>query len=275
MSVKAENILNDAEDTAQVDADGGDGAESEIDYDHEAKEMGWNPEYTGPNKKTAKEYYEDGLKIQPILQANLKKERAARENLEARLREQESNSRKSIEALQKHFERELATVQAKKEAAVKNADVDEFKKLEAEEKELLKSKPEAVETKDSKDFRSDPVIQQWEKDNSWYGNDEELTEYADFISTRLRKKTEKTGRDFLDLVAEGVKKQYPGKFQNPRKQNFSAAAPSSRSQPAKTTSFDSLPGSAKRDFEYAVNRKLIKDTPESRTQFAKDWAEAE
>lgn len=274
MSVKAEDVLNDTEVSETPEPDkGGEGAEPEIDYDHEAKEMGWNPEYSGPNKKTAKEYYEDGLKIQPILQANLKKERAARENLEVRLREQETNSRKSIEALQKHYERELATVQAKKEAAVKNADVDEFKKLEAEEKELLKSKPEIE--KEEKDFRSDPVIQQWEKDNSWYGVDEELTDYADFYSTRLRKKSEKSGRDFLDLVAEGVKKQFPGKFQNPRKQNFSAAAPSSRSQPAKTASFDSLPSSAKRDFEYAVNRKLVKDTPESRTQFAKDWAEAE
>lgn len=283
MSVNAEEALNDADKGALADAaleaegqDSVDGGQvDQIDYESEAREMGWNPDYNGPNKKSAKQFYEDGQNIQPILQANLKKERQRVESLESRLREQEESSKRSIQALQKHFEREIAAVQAKKKEAVKNADTEAFEKYEKEEKELLESKPDLPEEQPKeKDFRSDPVIQQWEKENSWYGTDEELTDAADFHSTRLRKKTDKTGREFLDMVAEKVRNQFPEKFKNPRKQNFSAAPPSGRQPPAKTTSFDSLPSGAKRDYEYAVNRNLMKDTPENRSQFAKDWSEA-
>lgn len=279
MSVKAEDVLNDADEslveqevTEETENDGA--AAEQIDYESEAREMGWNPDYNGPNKKSAKQFYEDGQNIQPILQANLKKERQRVESLEARLREQEDNSKRSIQALQKHYERELAAVQAKKLQAVKNADTELFEKYEKEEKELLEAKPALPEEPKEKDFRSDPVIQQWEKENSWYGTDEELTDAADFHSTRLRKKTDKTGREFLDMVAEKVRNQFPDKFKNPRKQNFSAAPPSGRQAPTKSASFDTLPAGAKRDFDYAVNRKLIQDSPETRSQFAKDWLEA-
>lgn len=282
MSVKAEDVLNDADEslveqevTEETENDGA--AAEQIDYESEAREMGWNPEYSGPNKKTAQEYYEDGLKIQPILQANLKKERQRAENLEARLREHESNTQKSIQALQKQAEREterkIAEIREEKLKAVKNADTEKFEQLEKEEKDLLKA-PEP-EKEDPKDIRNDPTIKVWEGENPWYGVDEELTDYADFHASRLRKKSDKTGKDFLDLVAEQVRKQYPGKFKNPRKENFSAAAPSSRQQLAKTTSFDALPTSAKRDFDYAVRRGLVKDTTENRQQFAKDFSEAE
>lgn len=281
MSVNAEDALNDENKGALAEAalEGSENeAETQIDYEAEAREMGWNPDYKGPNQKTAKQFYEDGQNILPIVQANYKKYREKADGLESELREYKANSERSIQALQKHFEREterkIAEIREEKIKAVKNADTETFERLEKEEKELLKpSEPEPAEKKT--DFRSDPVVQQWEKDNSWYGQDEELTEYADFYSTRLRKKTDKTGRDFLDLVGEQVRKQFPGKFKNPRKENFSAAAPSTRSQPSKATSFDSLPASAKSDFKYAVGRGLVKDTPEARQQFAKDFSEAE
>jgi len=283
MSVNAEDVLNDADleaegqDTEPGGDAGSDPIDNEPDYEAIAKDQGWDPTYDGPNKKSAKQFVEDGEKIQPILQANLRKERQRVEALEARLQETEENTKRSLSAMQKHFEREtqrqIAEIQAKKKQAVKNADEEAFEKLEAEEKELLKAKPE--EESETKDFRADPVVQQWEKDNSWYGADEELTDFADFYSQRLRKKTDKTGKDFLELVGEQVRKQFPDKFKNPRKQNFTAAAPSTRSQPTKTTSFDSLPPSAKRNFDYAVTRGLIKDTPESRQQYAKDFSEEE
>jgi hypothetical protein len=281
MSVNAEQVLDDANKGALADADpdlanGGEAA-PEVDYEAEARDMGWNPSYDGPNKKTAQQFVEDGEKIQPILQANLKKERQRVEALEARLKDTESNTQKSIRALQKHFEREterkLAELKAGKIKAVKNADTEAFEKLEAEEAELLK-KPEP-EKPDTKDVRNDPTIVAWEGENDWYGKDEDMTAYADGISGVLRNKTGKTGKEFLDLVAEQVKKTFPHKFKNPRKDNFSGAAPSSRQQGAKSTSFDALPPSAKRDFDYAVTRGFVKNTPEDRQQFAKDFSEAE
>lgn len=284
MSVNAEDVLNDANDGALADAapenDSGndsDGGAPQIDYEKEAREMGWNPDHDGPNKKTAQQFYEDGLNILPIVQANWKKEKAKVETLEGEVKDLRSNHDRSIKALEKQFQREterrLAELREEKLKAVGNADKEAFERLEKEEKELLKpAEPESEAPK--QDFKSNPTIQVWEQENPWYGTDPDLTDYADFYSTRLRSKTDKKDKEFLDLVAEGVKKQFPGKFQNPRKNNFSGAAPSTRQQAAKTTSYDSLPSSAKRDFDYAVNRGLIKNTPESRQQFAKDWTEA-
>lgn len=283
MSVNQEQVLDDAnlqvdQETADQDNDGGN-SEPQIDYEKESKEMGWDPSYDGPNKKSAKQFYEDGLNILPIVRANLGKEREKVTALEARLQETEENTKRSLDAMEKHFKREIERriedIQAKKKQAVKNADEEAFDKLDAEEKELLKPKEDPPEA-GKIDYRADPVVQKWEQDNSWYGKDEDLTDYADFYSSKLRKNGEtKKGRDFLDLVAEGVKKQFPDKFRNPRKDNFSGAAPSNRQQPAKTTSFDSLPPSAKRSFDYAVTRGLVKDTAEARQQYAKDYTEAE
>ena len=281
MSVNQEQVLDDAGEAENQEIDQesnteGSNQEQQIDYEAEAREMGWSPEYNGPNKKSAKQYYEDGLNIQPILQANLRKEREKVTALESRLQETEETTKRSLAAMQKHFEREtqrqIEEIRAKKKLAVKNADEEAFEKLEAEEKELLKPKEEPEE---KKDLKSDPIIQKWEQDNPWYGKDEDLTDYANGYSNRLRPTTDKTGREFMDLVAEQVKKKFPDKFRNMRKDNFSGAPPSNRQQPPKATSFDSLPSSAKRNFDYAVTRGLIKDTSESRQQYAKDYTEEE
>ena len=286
MSVNQEQVLDDAnlqadQEIADQDTDNdGGNSEPQIDYEKEARDMGWNPEYNGPNKKSAKQFYDDGLNILPIVQANLGKEREKVTALEARLQETEENTKRSLAAMQKHFEREterkIAELAQRKEKAVQNADVEAFKKIEQEEKDLLNPKEDAEDkSKSAKHFKSDPVIQQWEKENPWYGTDEDLTDYANGYTGRLRPTTDKTGRDFLDLVAEQVKKKFPDKFRNQRKDNFSGAAPRSGQPPAKTASYESLPPSAKRQFDYAVNRGLLKDTPESRQQYAKDFMEAE
>lgn len=288
MSVNQEQVLDDANKGAIADAalenDAGNDAETdagaegggEPDYESIARDQGWNPSYDGPNKKTAKQFVEDGENIQPILQANLKKERQRVEALEARLKETEVNTQKSIQALQKHAEREterkLAELREQKLKAVKNADTEAFERLEKEEKEFLK--PEEPEKTDDKDYRSNPTIKAWESENPWYGTDKDLTAYANGISGDLRSETDKTGKEFLDIVAERTRNAFPHKFKNPRKDNHTGAAPSSRQQPAKSTSFDTLPSSAKRDFDYAVTRGLVKDTAEAKQQFAKDWTEA-
>lgn len=276
MSVNEEEVLNDVEVEQEnfEQQETQETQEEQIDYEKEALEMGWNPNYDGPNKKSAQEYYEDGLKIQPILQANLKKERQKVEELQSQLLNHQSNTEKSILALQKHFEREtqrkINEIQEGKLQAVKNADEEAFKRLDAEEKELLKTPQPKAEP----NYSNDPTFKQWKTENSWYGTDQDLTNYADWYSNKIRPTTDKKGREFLDLVAEQVRKQFKDKFKNPRKENYSAASPSTRSQPSKTTSFDSLPSSAKRDFDYMVNRGLMENNPSNREQFAKDWTEA-
>lgn len=287
MSVTQENVLDDANKGALAEAalendNSGDEVgeqEQQIDYEKEALDNGWNPDYDGPNKKTAKQFVEDGKNILPIVQSARKKAEARADALEARLRETEANTQRSIQALQKQAEREterkLAELREQKLKAVGNADKEEFERIEKEEKELLKPSEQEPEKTSAKDVRKDPVILAWESENDWYDTDEDMTAYANGISGVLRGQTDKTGKAFLDLVAERVRKQFPHKFRNPRKDNHTGAAPSSRQQPSKTTSFDTLPSSAKRDFDYAVTRGLVKDTAENRQQFAKDFAEAE
>src|SRR5690349_19252632 len=112
--------------------------ETARDFDKEAREMGWVPEaeFKGPKEKwkPAQNFVEDGEKILPIVRSQLKREREARERLEAdyakRFDRLEKVNKTTFEAAQRSHEAEISRLKAAQRAAVASGDEAEYDRLE-------------------------------------------------------------------------------------------------------------------------------------------------
>lgn len=113
--------------------------------------------------------------------------------------------------------------------------------------------------------KADPVFDGWAGQNAWY-NDPELKAESEVEAFRLRRAGDKTeGIDFLDKVKDAVKKRFPEKFGNVRRQQPGAVERSSGGGDESETraggrkGWDQLPTDAKEAGERYIKQKLYKD----------------
>lgn len=212
---------------------GADAAQQQVEA--RARAMGWTPkdEFKGDPAKwrDAGEFVERGENLLPLVKAQNKR-------LEREVAELKQTTREFAEHLskteQRAYERALADLKLQRKEALAAGDGDAFEKVD-DQIDKLKREAEAKAAKraDKHDdgAGADPVYTEWESRNTWL-KDAELSEYAEFAAQKLRAGGEKaTGAEFLDLVAERVKKQFPAKFTNPRRETAQAvegAAPAAR-----------------------------------------------
>lgn len=222
----------DAENTNVDTGDkGADDAQQQIEA--RARAMGWTEksEFKGDPAKwrDAAEFVERGENLLPLVKAQNKR-------LEREVAELKQTTREMGDYLskteQRAYDRALADLKQQRKEALAAGDGDAFDKAD-EQIEQLKSDAAAKAAKraEKKDDGPDPVYAEWESRNAWL-KDTELSEYAEFAAQKLRASGEKaTGAEFLDMVAERVKKQFPAKFTNPRRESAQAvegAAPAAR-----------------------------------------------
>ena len=200
-----------------------------------ARSMGWTPkdEFKGdPSKwRDAGEFVERGEREMPLLRAQNKR-------LEREVAELKQTTREFAEHLskteQRAYERAVASLKQQRKDALAAGDGDAFDKADEQLEQLRQEATEkAAQRAGKKDDADgpDPVYTEWESRNPWL-KDSELSEYAEFAAQKLRTGGEKaTGAEFLDLVAQKVKAQFPAKFTNPRRETAQAvegAAPARR-----------------------------------------------
>jgi len=222
----------DAENT-NVDAGdkGADDAQQQIEA--RARAMGWTPkdEFKGDPAKwrDAGEFVERGENLLPLVKAQNKR-------LEREVAELKQTTREMGDYLskteQRAYDRALADLKQQRKEALAAGDGDAFEKADEQIKTVEREAAEkAAKRAEKKDDGPDPVYAEWESRNAWL-KDTELSEYAEFAAQKLRASGEKaTGAEFLDMVAERVKKQFPAKFTNPRRESAQAvegAAPAAR-----------------------------------------------
>ena len=222
----------DAENT-NVDAGdkGADDAQQQIEA--RARAMGWTPkdEFKGDPAKwrDAGEFVERGENLLPLVKAQNKR-------LEREVAELKQTTRELGDYLskteQRAYDRALADLKQQRKEALAAGDGDAFEKADEQIKTVEREAAEkAAKRAEKKDDGPDPVYAEWESRNAWL-KDTELSEYAEFAAQKLRASGEKaTGAEFLDMVAERVKKQFPAKFTNPRRESAQAvegAAPAAR-----------------------------------------------
>lgn len=188
----------------------------ERNYEKEASEIGWVPEaeFKGDKEKwkPAQKFVEDGERILPILRANERKLRdelaAERKSFAERLERMEKVNRSTFDAEKRRYETEITRLKREQRVAVESGDLERFDQIELE-KGTLRA-PEPVE-----EPKLDPEAI-FKKDNAWYGEDEDLTAYANGISQEyLRKHPDSRIEDNLKYTADRVKAAFPGKFKTP------------------------------------------------------------
>jgi hypothetical protein len=181
------------------------------DWESEAKEQGWNPDYDGENKVDAKTFVEKGEKIAGILKSKVDK-------LEQRLTAAEQANRDFGEYTRKVREREqgeskqrIADLEAKLAQAITAGDGAEFTRLNGE---INKEKENIQPANTNKGH--DQLVEEFLKDNPWYQSDNDLQIYADGLSERIAHEGYR-GKAYFKELTERVKARYPEKFGNPKK----------------------------------------------------------
>jgi hypothetical protein len=157
--------------------------------------------------------------------------RAEQRKLEAKLRAQEQElegMKKTVKAvIQSHkktadstYESRMSQIKKDQAVAVASADTETWARLEEEKSKLAKPEEIRIEEAHPDTAGEHPAAVQWKKDNAWYTEDLELGIEADLIADRLAaRKLGLAPEEFLNKVTELVKKKFPDKFKNQRRNN--------------------------------------------------------
>lgn len=235
----------------------------------EAKRMGWTPkdEFRGDPEKwrPASEFVERGRNMLPIVQATVKKQANEIAELKASMKQMGEYFTK---AEQRSYEKAMADLKAQRAQAIKDGDGEAFAQvddaIDGLKKDMEAKAPPKAESSE------DPVYEEWADENKRWLADEELEEFATFKANSLRKNGEKaTGRKFLDLVTDAVKKRFPEKFENPRRQ-AAPAVEGATSLRKGGKGFADLPAEARAACE-RMARNGFPDDPAGQKKFKEDY----
>lgn len=222
-----------------------------------AREMGWVPEaeFKGDPAKwrSAEEFVKAGESYLPILKDRIRKQDKELADLKRTISdfaEHHSHVEK------KAFERALKELKSKQLEAVETGNTDAFVKID---KEIAELQADVRPVKKATDDPHDPVFEEWTDKNNWFKEDREMADYAEAIGAFLKKKNPNlVGMDFLNEVTKSVKKEFPSKFQNPKRDS----APSVESTSAPTRKggkgYSDLPDEAKKACDRFVRDGIFK-----------------
>jgi len=226
-----------------------------MDIEQEAIGMGWRPkeEFKGnpDNWRPAEEYVDRGKKLMPILNDRVKKlEEDLQNALKIQTGELAKVKKQGYEMAKSEFEKKEKELDVKELAAVEAQDVEEFAKVKKERAEL--KEPEPVKNEPV----VNPVFEDWNKKNTWYGTDPDLTEEANVQFNALvnlqESKTPGVQMAPDKLYAEltkRVKTLNPEKFENPHRKDPAGVESGTPSEGKKGDKFTDLPASAKSAYE--------------------------
>jgi hypothetical protein len=120
------------------------------------------------------------------------------------------------------YKRAVSDLQAQKQMAVQEANVDAVKDIDKQIDQLKETRVEVKQTQVSNE--PPPEFNEWVSKNAWYNNDEELRSQADeFGYGILAKNKNLPPIEVLRQIEIKVKKMYPEKFPMPTKKGGAAA----------------------------------------------------
>lgn len=259
--------LRDKESGEGKDAGGGDKQNEGGDLgtvEDRARRMGWSPqeEFRGDKAKwvDAQTFVKNGEESLPILRERLRTLERTNVDLGKSVAEFKKMSDTAFDRAYTKAKKELS---ADVKAAAKAGDE---KGAEEAANELAALEREKAERK--ADGEKDPVFDSWVEENAWY-KDPDMAIEAEGEAFKIRKKmssgqiTPVDGVPFLELVKEAMKKRFPEKFVNPRRNSASGSVERSQGGGEETGAgkkgWDSLPADAKTTGERYIKQKLFKD----------------
>lgn len=190
------------------------------EIEEKARKMGWTPknEFKGDPAKwrDAAEFVERGENMLPILRKTVEKQQAELADLKKSIKEFAEYHSKTE---QRAYAKAYGELKAQQMQAVAEGNTEAFKqideKIEDLQKEVSSKKPISVPKDD--DPADDPEYMDWASRNKWM-EDKTLEKEAVAQAAYLRERGDKrVGEEFLNAVKERVKKEFPEKFSNPRR----------------------------------------------------------
>lgn len=281
--------------------------EGQEDFETEARALGWQPEEEFKGDKSrfipAKEFVEKGRHVVPILQQNNKRlqgELLTRDKKIGKLEQDLKNLSTSFDEVEKRlskvdqaaFVRAKAQLVAELKAAREEGNVDaevavqdkmeQLRKAAEDDSKEVKKKP--IERTEPTPVELDPVLQEWMKKNTWFGNQnspEDKKRTKEFLRIREDMIDDGFTGTMAEAIAE-VERQYAQR--HPTKQTPSkvegGARGSNGSGGSAGKGYASLPADAKHacmEFADAVvgPGKRYKTVEEWQKKYAKDYFDGE
>ena len=230
----------------------------------QARALGWVPkeEFRGNPEiwKDAVEFVRHGEETLPILRENLKKLHAKLDEQGRVIKNFAEHHKKTEE---RAYKRALKTLQEERLKAVDKGDTEKFEEIDKEIQDLEKTYSESEKEKT-------PAFSSWAEENPWYGDDIDMSMYADYVGNYLANKHPDWGPDrVFKEVTKKVKNKFPDKFTNPRRDQAppvegGGTAPAGTAPSGKK--YSDLPPEAKKICDEFVAQKLL-----TREQYVKDY----
>ncbi len=234
-----------------------------------ARNLGWVPknEFNGnlSDWRDAPDFIQHGESTLPILRENIK-----------RLHKKLDEQNKTISEFAKHyktvedraFKRAVEKLKKERKAAVEAGDTQKFDKIDKEIEDLEKeqaSKPKETQSGNT-EFDS------WAQDNTWYGDNIEMTIYANQAGQIIRGKHPNWSLSKVyDKVTQAVKEKFSGHFKNKARSHpasVEGGSPGAGETPSDKKTYADLPPEAKKACDRYVKEKLL-----TKEQFVKDFFE--
>lgn len=227
--------------------------------EEKAKAQGWTPleDFKGdPDKwRSAEAFIKVGDNIQAVQSERNSKLLDDITNLKADMQELTQQQFKVIaEAKQRGYDKAVKDIESKQIDAVEDGDVEGYKKLEAEKKELEAPTVRVEQPK------LDPVFVDWHQKNSWYKNNsaDPISQAADTYGAFLAKtRQDLQGADFYKAVEKHIKTVFPDNFKK-QPTNLDVDGQIKTSKAAGKKDYDSLPTEAKAACKLQVKKFGIK-----------------
>jgi len=245
-----------------------------------ARRMGWVPEdeFKGDPEKwvDADTFVQRGEEIMPVLKENLGRMETKFESLQGEYR----NSQEKIEQLNKTLERvvdmsktaskrayqrALRDLKKQQREAAKNGDLDTYDAIDRQMEELGEESVKEEPKREAKSAEGGihPDFGGWHKENLWYGQDKELTAFANGLGPIVAQEIPGVdGKPFFDEVTRRVKAAFPQKFENPMKKKadvVEGGGGEGESGGGKKKTYRDLPQEAKEACDEFVSQGLFKD----------------
>jgi hypothetical protein len=185
-----------------------------------AKRMGWKPkdEFQGIGEwVSAEEFLKRGENDPAELKRQNRTMERSIQKLEKSMEALLSHQQREIEAREKSaYERGYAAYEAQIDKAIEDGDTDAAKRAIKGRDELQKREHERLTQKKEEITASpqvNPMVQDWQKRNSWFGKDTVLTDYAQKHCDYLAKQG-KSEEQQLKEVEAYIRETFPHKFRS-------------------------------------------------------------
>lgn len=169
----------------------------------EASSQGWQEDYEGDNKKSAKEFLEHGSFFRKI-DSQKQEIETLKDQVSGLTSHYEKVVANESKKLHKEYQQTIESLEADK---LKAMEEDDHASVVAIEKEIRTTEKPNTEPLPTPDFDA------WKKENDWYDKDIFLSAEADKLGPIYAGKG-LAGRQLYDAITAHVKEQYPKKFTN-------------------------------------------------------------